>query len=54
MASWQMAHDVNFATPNDKLYCKTMSGTIHYANLSVGVVGYDFDYDLGLCLRVRD
>ena len=43
-----MAYDVNFTSPNYKLQVKCMLHYIgHHSSLSFGVVGYDFDYDLG-------
>ena len=45
----QMVYDVSFTAESNKLIVESLLDYIyyHYSNMSVGVVGYDFDYDLG-------
>ena len=51
-----MVYVVKVATLNNKLNVKGLLDHIWYHNLnmSVGVVGYDFDYDHGQWLCARD
>ena len=45
-----MAHDVSFTAPNNKPNNSFLKIWCHYLNLFIGVVWYDFNYDLSLCL----
>ena len=51
-----MAHVLylHFSAPNNKLNAKIFRGYIWYTYSYpfIGGVGYDFDYELGLCVRV--
>ena len=47
-----MVYDINSTASNNQLDFKSLSGCIWYpySDVSVGVVGYDFDNDLSLSL----
>ena len=47
-----MAYDVNLTIPKKRLNFISLLDYIcyHYSDMSVGVVGHDFDYDHGSCL----
>ena len=47
-----MVNIENFTTQSKNLNVKNLLGYIwyQYLNLFFGVIGHDFDYDLGLCL----
>ena len=45
-----MVYDINFTATNNvqvSKACYAISGTYLYSNMSIGVVEYDFAYDLG-------
>ena len=47
-----MFYDINFTALNNQLNFKRLLGYIWYlySYMSVGVVGYDFDNHLGVCV----
>ena len=47
-----MDYGINFAAPNNQLIFTRLLGYIWYiySNMSFGVIGHDFDYDLDLGL----
>ena len=51
-----MVHDINISTPNNQVKFKSLLGYTwyYYSDMSVVVVGYDFQYDPGPCLCAED
>ena len=51
-----MNYDINFNAPNNQLSFESLLGYFWspYSNISVGVVGYGFDYDQSPCLGEAD
>ena len=52
----RMIYDVNLCARNSELNVKSMLDYTqrHNSNQSVGIVGYDFEHDVCLCLRGGD
>ena len=51
------AYEINFSTPNNQRNFRSLVGYICYlySNMSVGAVGYDFDYgSVRICVREID